>query len=296
MSEKAKCSDKNDERFCRNCDVRWTAPVDQCPKCGLRGWMLHASNVILDDSVDVRNRLQLVGALLRVNRDTSMVTPQMVDRFLSWSLPKDFSPDCGIRFTPVNHPNSWPVGTNLLTATQAQAMLEHVLSAPSHVRPTTERAQSDAGIPVELRGRQSQEGASTQAPHSQTGGRVEAPATSTADADMIATIDKLIRIGGANFPCFDEGDFMDAVRARFASSATQRTRFDLTPKQVEQLRNFSFGGQTEEDAMPVTIGYLEKHEDGPGWYVWGTEYPEEGSLPLVTFKATDGSNNAKEKS
>lgn len=48
-----------------------------------------------------------------------------VDRFLGWELPKDFGPDCGISFTPPRV--GWPIGTNLFTATQAKAMLTHVL-------------------------------------------------------------------------------------------------------------------------------------------------------------------------
>lgn len=59
------------------------------------------------------------------------VTDEMVNRFLWWSLPKDFAPDCHISFKlpdPVLNPNpTWPVGTNLFTADQARAMLEHVL-------------------------------------------------------------------------------------------------------------------------------------------------------------------------
>lgn len=51
----------------------------------------------------------------------------LVDRFLSWKLPQDFGPDCGISFKPPTHPNSWPVGTNLFTAEQARQMLEHIL-------------------------------------------------------------------------------------------------------------------------------------------------------------------------
>lgn len=51
----------------------------------------------------------------------------MVDRFLGWRLPDDFAPDCGISFTPLGHPNGWPVGTNLLTAAQAEAMFRHAL-------------------------------------------------------------------------------------------------------------------------------------------------------------------------
>jgi Phage protein (N4 Gp49/phage Sf6 gene 66) family len=60
------------------------------------------------------------------------VTDQMVSRFLWWPLPKDFYPDCGIRFDgrkddEWNKNKTWPVGTNLLTAEQARAMLEHVM-------------------------------------------------------------------------------------------------------------------------------------------------------------------------
>lgn len=51
---------------------------------------------------------------------------QAVDRFLCWRLPENFAPDCGISFVKVNHPTSWPTGTNLFTADQAKAMLAHV--------------------------------------------------------------------------------------------------------------------------------------------------------------------------
>lgn len=76
-------------------------------------------------------------------------------------------------------------------------------------------------------------------------------------------------------------------RATNTRNVEPRISFDLTPQQIKQLLDFSFGGNTDpEEAMPATIGYLPEHEDGPGWYVWGTEYPEEGSLPLVTYKGT----------
>jgi hypothetical protein len=62
------------------------------------------------------------------------VTDEMVNRFLCWKLPQDFAPDCHISFKlpdPILNPNpSWPVGTNLFSAEQARAMLEHVLGAP----------------------------------------------------------------------------------------------------------------------------------------------------------------------
>ena len=57
----------------------------------------------------------------------------MVDRFLSWPLPADFAPDAGISFKaeynegtayPMRHK---PVGTNLLTAAQAEAMIRHLV-------------------------------------------------------------------------------------------------------------------------------------------------------------------------
>ncbi len=58
----------------------------------------------------------------------------MVDRFLSWKLPEHFNPDCGINFdanaaiklNPRNHKFE-PIGTNLFSATQADAMVRHML-------------------------------------------------------------------------------------------------------------------------------------------------------------------------
>lgn len=57
----------------------------------------------------------------------------MVNRFLGWKLPKDFAPDAGISFDPtynkwMDNPPRWePVGTNLFTATQAEAMVRYML-------------------------------------------------------------------------------------------------------------------------------------------------------------------------
>lgn len=57
----------------------------------------------------------------------------MVDRFLAWKLPSDFRPDGGITFEPVANAGTHhefprePVGTNLLTAAQAQAMMLHLM-------------------------------------------------------------------------------------------------------------------------------------------------------------------------
>lgn len=57
----------------------------------------------------------------------------MVERFLTWPLPPDFGPDNGISFERIagaNGPHPFvrtPVGTNLLTYTQAEAMVRHML-------------------------------------------------------------------------------------------------------------------------------------------------------------------------
>lgn len=63
------------------------------------------------------------------------VTDAMVSRFLGWPLPKTFSPDCGISFDgrkddQWNKNKTWPIGTNLFTATETRQMLEYVLSDP----------------------------------------------------------------------------------------------------------------------------------------------------------------------
>jgi len=58
---------------------------------------------------------------------------RMVNRFLAWKLPADFAPDNGISFEPISNAGSHheyrrePVGTNLLTATQAEEMVRHML-------------------------------------------------------------------------------------------------------------------------------------------------------------------------
>lgn len=55
----------------------------------------------------------------------------MLDRFLSWKLPADFNPDAGISYTrPSYHPSvdATPTGTNLFNATQADAMIRHIIN------------------------------------------------------------------------------------------------------------------------------------------------------------------------
>ena len=57
----------------------------------------------------------------------------MVQRFLTWRLPEDFSPDGGVSFKKTfNENTAWPRkhepnGTNLLSYTQAEAMVAHMV-------------------------------------------------------------------------------------------------------------------------------------------------------------------------
>ena len=79
----------------------------------------------------------------------------MVDRFLMWRLPPDFSPDGGVRFEPESYGyKNEPIGTNLLTAEQAREMVRHMteglvavpLEAPT---PAMAKAWTDAAPPDE---------------------------------------------------------------------------------------------------------------------------------------------------
>lgn len=69
-----------------------------------------------------------------VNKEHKMDLKKIVDRFLSWPLPKSFSPDCGISFDgrkddEWNKNKTWPIGTNLFTAEEARQMFEYALAA-----------------------------------------------------------------------------------------------------------------------------------------------------------------------
>lgn len=58
-------------------------------------------------------------------REAPIDIEALVNRFLSWHLPNDFHPDGGVSLDPKYR--GQVVGTNLLTATQAHAMVEHML-------------------------------------------------------------------------------------------------------------------------------------------------------------------------
>lgn len=53
----------------------------------------------------------------------------MVDRFLTWKLPENFTPDAGISFEPLYNNGTArhePTGTNLFDAQQAEMMILYI--------------------------------------------------------------------------------------------------------------------------------------------------------------------------
>lgn len=64
---------------------------------------------------------------------TNVQIQYMVNRFLGWRLPEDFRPDGGIRFKPTYNEGTpfeakhQPSGTNLLNASQAEAMIRYLV-------------------------------------------------------------------------------------------------------------------------------------------------------------------------
>jgi hypothetical protein len=80
-----------------------------------------------------------------------------VNRFLGWPLPKTFMPDCGISFDgrkddELNKNKTWPIGTNLFTAIEAKAMLEHALGGVASVADGFARECDDADELLRLLG------------------------------------------------------------------------------------------------------------------------------------------------
>lgn len=63
----------------------------------------------------------------------------LVDRFLGWKLPKDFSPDAGISYARPNYApeiDAAPSGTNLFDATQTDAMVRYMIEGlPAPINP-----------------------------------------------------------------------------------------------------------------------------------------------------------------
>lgn len=80
---------------------------------------------------------------------TSPNIDEIVSRFLSWKLPKDFNPDANINFYRQHEHDSphYPVGTNLFTAEQAKEMFRNVLAGAHvelHTTPQQPQSVADA--------------------------------------------------------------------------------------------------------------------------------------------------------
>lgn len=115
-----------------------TSDVAEVREAGRRGWGISQHiQVDFGDDPTIDNRSLEESAAVGYLSETKAtkpgtVTDEMVSRFLAWKLPKDFCPDCYIAFDREKaSQGSWPVGTNLLHAEQARAMLEHVIAAPA---------------------------------------------------------------------------------------------------------------------------------------------------------------------
>lgn len=93
-------------------------------------------NMLLEDVATDPARLLRAQDIAKIDVAAALssytpVTDEMVNRFLAWPLPMSVSSDLCV--TKRELESSYPpkrIGTNLLTADEARAMLEHVLNAP----------------------------------------------------------------------------------------------------------------------------------------------------------------------
>jgi hypothetical protein len=89
-----------------------------------------AGQLCMYEDVDpiIQRNAELEGELMQIRERKKISVGAMVDAFLGWKLPIDFSPDAGISFD-CEYEKKWgmPTGTNLLHAGQAQQMVEHIL-------------------------------------------------------------------------------------------------------------------------------------------------------------------------
>jgi hypothetical protein len=76
----------------------------------------------------IQRNKELEAEITRLRERKKISVGAMVNAFLGWKLPTDFSPDAGISFD-CEYGKKWgmPTGTNLLHAGQAQQMVEHIL-------------------------------------------------------------------------------------------------------------------------------------------------------------------------
>lgn len=117
-------------------------------KLGRTDHVIACSTLTLGDIRTCATTLARVEAALAEKKENTPMTDEqikhMVDRFLQWKLPEDFRPDGGIEFDPISSKGTAyerrrePVGTNLLSATQAEAMVRHMLDGLPALAETSE--------------------------------------------------------------------------------------------------------------------------------------------------------------
>jgi hypothetical protein len=80
----------------------------------------------------------------------------MVQRFLQWRLPENFSPDAGISFektynekSPFGPMEHKPIGTNLFDAIQAEAMVRHMAEGMSSPIARNNQVEIDVSADIE---------------------------------------------------------------------------------------------------------------------------------------------------
>jgi hypothetical protein len=105
---------------------------DLAAKLATKAAEAHDSGDAMRFSQATNNITNAAITLDTINRNTPPYETDvktMVDRFLTWKLPEDFYPDGGVTFDrgSPHEAKREPVGTNLLTATQAEAMIRHIL-------------------------------------------------------------------------------------------------------------------------------------------------------------------------
>lgn len=72
----------------------------------------------------------------------------MVDRFLGWRLPEDFNPDGGVSFKRTFNDHlpqpmkNQPIGTNLLDANQAEAMVRYMIEGLPREEPNFDELET----------------------------------------------------------------------------------------------------------------------------------------------------------
>lgn len=101
--------------------------------------------IFCDTGLNGHILLELIQRLRTAEAKLSINVDGMVDAFLGWKLPSDFSPDCGISFrseSEFEHPKYGrhkyePIGTNLFDADQAKAMFEQILAKAAQRRAET---------------------------------------------------------------------------------------------------------------------------------------------------------------